>query len=155
MHVLGMPPAFVLSQDQTLRLTSDPQSQKPRLPLKGSPKPQDRKPKTRIPSLHALPPPQNQNPPPAQITSRPQHKPSPTAASRNTPSNRSQAKPSHEPSPKPPPAHPFSIQYLVKQRPRGGELPPCAAGRPYTSRLPGCQTNYDRPIAIPARHLAH
>src|SRR5581483_834631 len=93
----GMPPAFVLSQDQTLRLTSDPQPQ-------GISQPQDQKPKIRIPSLHALC--QRPSPEPAK-TPDPSRNP---ASTKNSPKETRQAT---EPQPllrdlRPPPAHPFS-----------------------------------------------
>ena len=107
MHVLGMPPAFVLSQDQTLRLTSGLQPQdSSRHPRTGKTRHQDpvtsralvRKTQTPIQSPRSL-----QSP--AQ---------DPNPSSRNTQATGPQ--PDLITSQRPPPAHPFSFHYNVKQR---------------------------------------
>ena len=134
MHVLGMPPAFVLSQDQTLRLTLDLHTP----PAEAG---RERTPKIRIPSLYALssrrsPTPQNPQIPPE------------TRKSHSSPLPETHKQQVHEPataSPRPPPAHPFSITTMSNNNAaREPELHflPCAAGRPYTSVQDPCQTNY-------------
>ena len=134
MHVLGMPPAFVLSQDQTLRLTLDLHPHQPRPVGSGHPKSGSRH--FNALSSRRSPTPQNPQIPPE------------TRKSHSSPLPETHKQQVHEPataSPRPPPAHPFSITTMSNNNAaREPELHflPCAAGRPYTSVQDPCQTNY-------------
>jgi hypothetical protein len=141
-----MPPAFVLSQDQTLRLTSDLPPQNQPKPANQPRPPQDRTPKIGIPLLlNAL---SSRRTRPRKIP-RSLQKPAQaqSIASRNTQSNRSSEPATADP--RPPPAHPFSnklqCQTATFFRPRTRKTPSPDRGLGDPSRPVGaCRQSKER-----------
>ena len=120
LHVLGLPPAFVLSQDQTLRLNTSPVvdlNQRPA--IQGL--------LTHLKASHISNIPQDPQPSPStQPKPGPDQKPeNPGKRSRDTTDKQGPV-----PRTRPPPAHPFLNTYNVKQRDStGGANPVPCCGR--------------------------
>ncbi len=148
LHVLGLPPAFVLSQDQTLRLTSRPGTKpSPRLTglLKSNLifKALACKPKGNSQSNQPKPA-KPKKPPRAFLleermrTQKDEANPRPSAAKNQTAQNQKQSSPTHtKTSKKTPPAHPFhEIQQCQKAiSKRGVEKPGRNPSNTTTARL--------------------